>query len=150
MGGCLCCKRADVIDEDDIKIYQLSKVRFEEVGEPKYLFTKAKVIKVYDGDTFWIAAWQGNEIVRYKVRLYGVDCPEIRGGTEESKRKAQESKEYVVKQALGKIVDITVLNNIKDKYGRLLAKIRINGVDLTYDLITKGLGVPYFGGKKSG
>lgn len=146
MGNCYCKNK---------ELIELQKITFEEVKEQQYNFTKAKIIKVYDGDTFWIATWYNKEIIRFNVRLYGVDTPEMKGGDNESKEQARVAKEYVENFILNKIVDIEVMNNkkynnkiIKEKYGRLLAIIKINGIDLADDLIKKGYGKPYFGKKK--
>ncbi len=152
MGSCLSKKQSGLPSP---RHSQLELATYETTEQPDYRFTKAKVIKVYDGDTFWIAAWYNNEITRFCVRLYGIDCPEIRGGTEETKRAAQESKQFIIDHLYGRTVDIEVLNNrkvggkkITEKYGRLLAKIRYDGKDLAEEMIRLSLGKPYFGGHK--
>jgi len=58
----------------------------------------AKVIKVYDGDTFTVEAypWPGLE-AKASVRVDGVDTPEIRGKCEAEKKKAIEAREWKTK-----------------------------------------------------
>ena len=58
----------------------------------------AKVIKVYDGDTFTVEAypWPGLE-AKASVRVDGVDTPEIRGKCDEEKQKAIEAREWKTK-----------------------------------------------------
>ena len=55
-----------------------------------------RVIKVYDGDTITVAnklpIHNCNDIFRFSVRLNGIDCPEIRGKSDEEKQAAQLSK----------------------------------------------------------
>jgi len=157
--GSVCQKEES---RKDVLMHQrqiLQDIEYKECTELLYNFKEAKVIKVYDGDTFWVAAWFNSGIYRFKVRLWGIDCPEIRGGTEETKQAARESKQFVVDTVLGKIVGIDVLNHkvvdgkkVEEKYGRLLSKITydLNGKkhNLTEDMLRLKLGKPYFGGKK--
>ncbi len=58
----------------------------------------AKVVKVYDGDTFTVEAypWPGLE-AKASVRIDGVDTPEIRGKCDEEKHKAIEAREWKTK-----------------------------------------------------
>ncbi len=71
----------------------------------------AKVVKVYDGDTFTVEAypWPGLE-AKTSVRVNGVDTPEIRGKCEQEKQKAREARDFVKSLILGKVV---FLNNVK-------------------------------------
>jgi endonuclease YncB( thermonuclease family) len=163
MGSCLnypSCLRKDVSLED-AHIIQLQNLTFDEVDETTYTFKKAKVLKVYDGDTFWIAAWCDNRIQKFRVRLYGVDCSEMKGGTVETKLHAQKAKEYLEHKILNQIIDINVLNNklykdpkakkekrIREKYGRLLCIIHMDGINIADEIIKLGLGVAYYGGTK--
>ncbi len=56
----------------------------------------AKVIKVYDGDTFTVEAYPWPGITaNTSVRVDGVDTPEIRGQCEAEKRKAREARDFV-------------------------------------------------------
>lgn len=153
--GLYCCKNVVENNVENNKDFDLKDITYADTKEPVYDFKKAKVIKVYDGDTFWVATSYNNDIVRFSVRLYGVDTPEIKDKNKENKEKAKQAKEYVESLILNKIVDIEILNNkkyngkmVKEKYGRLLAIIKINGVDLAENLIEKGYGKPYYGGTK--
>lgn len=135
---------------------KLLHATYDNTPLPQYTFSKAKVVKVYDGDTFWIVAWDRGQLCKYSARLYGVNCSEMRGGTEETKNEARAAKQYVAKQIEGKIVEIKVLSNttvgnriIKEKYGRLLVSVTVDGVDLAASLISQNLGKPYTGGTKN-
>lgn len=106
---------------------------------------KAKILRVVDGDTFDAIIDLGfNILIRRKVRLYGVNTPEIKG---RSKKKGLEAKQRVIELVEGK--DVVLLSCLyDDKYGRCLAKIVIpdgSGKDLGEYLISEGLGVEYYG-----
>lgn len=141
--------------EEDIKMKQLSEITLNTVDEVVYRFTKAKVLKVYDGDSVTIAAHYGGQIVKFNVRIFGVDCDEMKGGTEQTKRNAKLAKKFVESKILNKIVDIDVLNNkmvdgkrLREKFGRLLAIIKVDGNDLANMLLEAGLARKYDGGHK--
>jgi endonuclease YncB( thermonuclease family) len=151
MGGC-ATKQPSL---EDVQMIQLQSCTDETVEEVIYRFTKAKVLKVYDGDSCTIAAHYGGQICKFNVRIFGIDCDEMKGGTEKTKHNARLAKKFVEKMILGKIVDINVLNNkivdgkkLKEKFGRLLATISIDGHDLANALLEAGLARKYYGGKK--
>ena len=135
---------------------KLENLTLDDTEDITYNFTNAKVLKVYDGDTITIGAWYDNGWKRFSVRVYGVDCAEIRGGTVDTKEQAQKAKKFVTELILNKVVGIEVLNNkvyhgskLVEKYGRLLANITTpNGDDLGKLLCDAGLAKPYFGGTK--
>jgi endonuclease YncB( thermonuclease family) len=141
---------------EDIRHRQLESCTYENTDEMTYRFTEAKVIGVYDGDTVIIAAFIGDQALRFNVRIYGIDCNEIKGGSTESKIEAQKAKKYVIDRLLNKIVKINVLNGqvingkkMREKYGRLIAIISIEGNSIADELLHLGLAKPYFGGNKS-
>lgn len=111
-------------------------------------FNKVSLASVYDGDTFkvYLACKYPIFCKSIPVRVRGVDCPEIRGGTPETKAAAKAVKAFT-KQFLrgGKIL---LRNCVRDKYFRLLCEIKVNGADLGTALIEHGHAVPYDGGTK--
>jgi len=111
--------------------------------------TSGKVISVYDGDTITVASkmpWEGSPLYRFGVRLGGVDCPEIKGKSENEKICAKLAKEHVRSLAYGKIVQ---LENVSvEKYGRILADVFVDGVSIGQSLLDNRLAVSYDGGKK--
>ncbi len=111
----------------------------------------AKVIKVYDGDTFTVEAypWPGLE-AKASVQVDGVDTPEIRGKCEAEKQKAIEARDFVKGLILGEVVQ---LENVKHgKYaGRVVAEVILDGGENLADkIISQGLGREYHGGKREG
>lgn len=111
--------------------------------------TGGKVIKVYDGDTITIASklpYENSLIYRFSVRIKGIDCPEIRTHNLEEKEIALLARTHVTELCLHKIV---VLKNLStEKYGRILADVYIDNINISDELIKNKLAVPYDGGKK--
>ena len=111
----------------------------------------AKVIRVYDGDTFTVEAYPWPGITaKASVRVNGVDTPEIRGKCESEKRKAIAAREFVKWLVLGEVV---FLQNVKyGKYaGRVVADVKLKGGDSLADkIISQGLGREYHGGAREG
>jgi endonuclease YncB( thermonuclease family) len=111
--------------------------------------TYGKVIKVYDGDTITIAAYIDSDpsvIYRFSVRLNGIDSPEIKGKTETEKKLAKQSRDALNNLIYGKIVK---LENISmEKYGRLLAIVMCDSINVNNWMLENKYAVPYDGGKK--
>ena len=117
---------------------------------------EAKVVRVIDGDTI-VVKIDGKIL---KVRLLGIDCPE----TEAHRNKPFEynsitnltyltewglkAKEFTKKHLEGKIVELEFdeTAGLRDKYGRLLAYVYVNGTDFNALLIEKGLARVYVEG----
>ena len=111
----------------------------------------AEVIEVVDGDTLDVRVriWLGQEVVT-RVRLSGVDTPELRGKCEREKRKAAEARDLLTRLVAGGAV---VLRDVAyDKYGgRVLATVaNAQGHPLAERLIAAGLARPYDGKARAG
>ena len=91
----------------------------------------AKVVGVSDGDT--ITVYDGREQTR--IRLDGIDCPET--GADFSQRAKQFTSEIV----FGKQVRIE--GKETDRYGRLVARIKVGGTDVSLALVEAGLAWHY-------
>jgi endonuclease YncB( thermonuclease family) len=117
--------------------------------------TKGRVIKVYDGDTITIATtlkYKKNffktisQKYRFNVRLAGIDCAEIRTQNEDEKKVAHFSKYKLSELILNKKVR---LNDVKlDKYGRLLAYVIYDDININSWMLEQNLAVKYDGKKK--
>ena len=84
----------------------------------------AKVIGVSDGDTITVL----RDRTSFKIRLYGVDCPE------NGQAYSQKSKKFTSDLCYRRIV--TVMPKTKDRFGRIVAKIFLeNGRDLSHEII---------------
>ena len=111
-------------------------------------FNKVSLASVYDGDTFRVHLNCKYRIFckSIPIRVRGVDCPEIKGGSNETKALAKQAKKFT-KNFLnsGKII---LRNCGRDKYFRLLCEVKVNGQDLSTELIKAGYAMPYDGGTK--
>jgi micrococcal nuclease len=113
---------------------------------------KAKVINVVDGDTIDVVIDLGFDI-KYstRVRLYGINTPETRSRNKKEKDAGLKAKcrltELLLNSEPGVIIR-TIKDDSVEKYGRLLANIFLNGVNVNELLLQEGLAVPYFGKNK--
>ena len=109
----------------------------------------ARVIEVIDGDTLMVRAkvWIGQEI-EIKVRLEGVDAPELGGKCERERTLAQRARALImVKVRDGKVL----LNRVQyGKYaGRVVARVETSaGEDLSAALLAANLARAYRGGRR--
>jgi micrococcal nuclease len=91
------------------------------------------VVSVVDGDTFDISpAVRGMD----RVRMIGVDTPEVYGGTEPC---GPEASEYTTRHLEGRRVTLGVGEDPKDPYGRLLAWVWLDGQMFNKMLVLAGL-----------
>lgn len=86
-----------------------------------------RVVRVADGDTITILD-AGK--VRHKVRLAGIDAPEKAQAFGESSHKS------LAELLAGKIVSVET--HKKDRYGRLVGKVLLDGHDVNVDQIRRG------------
>lgn len=107
----------------------------------------AQVLRVLDGDTFEALIHLGFGVVQlFRIRLEGVDTPELKGKTKAAALRAKEALRNLIE---GKNVFLRESAK-KDKYGRALARVETaEGQDLTEYLLKHRLGKKYDGGKKS-
>ena len=111
-------------------------------------FNKVELASVYDGDTFrvYLACKYKVFCKTIPIRVRGVDCPEIKGGSAQTKVFAKRAKTFT-KNFL-KSGKILLRNCGRDKYFRLLCDVKVHGQNLGEELIKAGHAVPYFGGTK--
>lgn len=117
------------------------------VSVPPQNFNKVRLASVYDGDTFkvYLSCHYPIFCKAIPVRVRGVDCPEMKGGTEETKAAARAARDFTMDFLKnGKIL---LRNCGRDKYFRLLCDVKVNGQSLAEALISAGHAVAYSGGK---
>lgn len=110
---------------------------------------QGRVIKVYDGDTITIAAflpYRESPLYRFSVRLNGIDTPEMRTNDPNEKKVAYEAQQALEKLVLGKIVSL--MDTGCDKYGRILATVYLDDLNLCQWMLDNHFAVPYDGGTK--
>ena len=106
-------------------------------------------VKNYDADTVTFNIPNVHPIIGSKIsiRVLGLDTAEVRGKTECEKKAAQISKKFVADE-LSKAKRIDLVEVGKDKYFRLLGRVKYDGKDLTEELLKRDMAYPYFGGTK--
>jgi endonuclease YncB( thermonuclease family) len=110
----------------------------------------AQVIDVIDGDTIVVKAriWLGHD-VETRIRLDGVDAPELKGKCESERLMAVAARALVAKLVEGGRV---VLRDIQyGKYaGRVVARVETpTGTDFSRALLQAGLGRAYDGRRRA-
>ena len=109
----------------------------------------AEVKKIIDGDTLDVLIDLGFKIFKHdRIRLFGVNTPEIRTSNVEEKKMGLAAKEFVNQWLItvGNKVIIETIIDKGEKYGRILARVwNEEGKCLNEDLIKSGLGKIYFG-----
>lgn len=112
--------------------------------------TEGIVVKVYDGDTITIVSklpYDASPLYSFSVRINNIDCPEIKGKTDDEKKCAEIAKNEVTKLILYKKVNLE--NVTTEKYGRVLADVIIDGVNIAEYLLANRLALSYDGGTKA-
>ena len=110
---------------------------------PTYVYHVKEVVRVIDGDTVDIIIDLGvYTTVRKRIRMLEIDTDELRGGTVDTKLRANLAKDRLI--ALLYYGDVYIQTNMYTtvKYGRLIGKFYIvNGdtiVDVNATLVEEG------------
>ena len=103
---------------------------------------KAHITKVYDGDTVTADVDLGFSVVLkgQKLRLIGINAPEIRGAEREKGLLARDRLRELI---LDKDVIIKTYKDKRGKYGRWLADIQIGDILVCETLLSEGLATHY-------
>jgi endonuclease YncB( thermonuclease family) len=115
-----------------------------------------KVLKVMDGDTIDIALHHEDtgKIFKHRVRLYGIDTPEMHPSLSDPNRAkeieaSKQAKEALTHRLLENDNLVIALFHTFDKYGRLMATLYDKqGEDINRWMITSGYAEEYFGKTK--
>jgi micrococcal nuclease len=91
-----------------------------------------RVVAVADGDTATVLA-AGN--VQHKVRLHGIDAPETRQPF------GARGREELAGLVHGKTVTVRPVD--RDRYGRTVARIEVDGTDVNLAMVAAGLAWHY-------
>ena len=84
-------------------------------------------LAVLDGDTIEVS----RDGSRVRIRLEGIDCPE------KDQPFAEEAKAFTAKLVSGKTVSL--IEKEKDTYGRTVARVFVDGRDVSVELLKAGL-----------
>lgn len=121
------------------------------ISKKKYTFPFTKyniyINEVIDGDTFFVTFIFNGSPFSIKIRLMGVDAPEISSKNPYEKKASLLIKEYLKKNIEGKY-GVTIMKKW-DKYGgRIVGSIMVDNVDISMLLISNKFGKSYEGCKK--
>lgn len=103
---------------------------------------RANVTSVYDGDTLTVDIDLGFSIImkQQTVRLARINAPELRGSTAELGIK---SRDALRDKVLGKSIVLKTIKDSREKYGRWLGEVWVDGVCINDWLLETGLAVRY-------
>ena len=105
---------------------------------------RGRVVRIADGDTITILSAAGRAgsmnppfpyATQHKIRLNGIDAPESHQAF------GQKSKQYLSSLVFGK--DVRVKYKSRDKYGRILGTIYVDGLDINLEMLRAGLAWHY-------
>jgi micrococcal nuclease len=95
---------------------------------------KATVLSVYDGDTITCNIQLGFDLYKLdKVRLSGIDAPEVRG---EERMEGLKSRDALRELTLGKV--LTLNYEGKGKYGRTIATLYLDTMNVCDWMVRNG------------
>ena len=101
---------------------------------------KVTPLRIHDGDTFGGEVDLGFHIKMFiTFRLEGLDTPEVVGA---EKAAGLVSKAFLVEK-LNNAKEVLVRTTKKEKYGRYIATVFCDGVNINEQLLKEGLAVPY-------
>lgn len=106
----------------------------------------AKIIKVYDGDTFYADLYNLPDIFAKNIgiRLIGIDTPELRGSDSCNKALAKAAQTFL-DQRLRSACHVELRNISRDKYFRIDAVVYVDSINLNQLMVEKGYAKVYTG-----
>ncbi len=117
----------------------LGNAALAQEDECRFYTYKARVTEVYDGDTITADIDLGFHVWLHgeKLRLFGIDTPEIRARANRPVNATEKARGLAARDALrdlilGKEVELCTIKDKKGKYGRYLARIMYDGLDVNY------------------
>lgn len=122
-----------------VAIFYTPIAKSREVIKCAYTYN-AKVVSVYDGDTITVDIDLGLKtfIKGEKIRLFGINAPEVRG---ESRAMGIISRDWLRAKILGKNIILKTIKDKKGKYGRYIGDIYIDGVNINTEIVSQGFAV---------
>ncbi len=106
---------------------------------------KYLVVNCHDGDTCRL---QSKDNISIKVRLIGIDAPEVTFRKKEGQPFGKESKEFINQMIKGK--EVTIKNYGLDIYGRNLAEIYYSNETVNIKMVENGFAEVYKSRKDQG
>lgn len=116
---------------------------FQELELDAYCFN------VHDTDTISVLFKYNQEVIKYNIRLMGLDAPELKSKDLNERELCIKGTEYLKQLILNKLIKVKTYKT--DKYGRMLGSISTldnNPININEDLIKKGYCREYHGDAK--
>ena len=109
----------------------------------------SKVISIYDGDTLRVNIDSFPDIIgkNIRIRLKGIDAPEIKGKCQKEIDLAIMARDYL-RNAINQSSQIELRNIERGKYFRIVGELYIDGENISNNLIKRKLAYYYNGRKK--
>lgn len=126
--------------------HPLSRLQNAPRIESRTFWVRARVVDVYDGDTFTVAFVQGCTILRRRCRCFGYDSPELRTKDRDEKAAAIAARDFLRQTLPTTVIPLQVVGY--DKYGRWLVVWYHKGKTLADIMIEARHAVPYDGKRK--
>ena len=110
-----------------------------------YTYNVKEIVKIYDGDTITVSIRLGfNITTKQTFRLANIDTPEIKG---DERPDGIISRDWL-RERLSKAMEnngivIKTYKDTKGKYGRYIAEIFVDGVNINKQLLAEGLASVY-------
>jgi micrococcal nuclease len=104
---------------------------------------EAKCVDVYDGDTITVVMKPkiDTKYSKFKIRLLGIDTPEIRTRDIEEKQLGYIARDFLQQKILNKIV--TIKCGEFGNFGRLLGVVLLDDENINELMLADGYAVPY-------
>tara|TARA_B110000967_G_C18473605_1_gene358594 strand:- start:244 stop:579 length:336 start_codon:yes stop_codon:yes gene_type:complete len=101
---------------------------------------KATIESIYDGDTVTctIDCGFGVKLTKQKIRLYGINCPEMRG---DNKVKGKESRDALRVKLMNKTILLKTIKDKKGKYGRYLGILYLGDENINDWIVDNNYGI---------
>ncbi len=99
---------------------------------------EGEVSRVIDGDTVALTTREGTKL---RVRLYGIDAPEVRHEKTAGQPYGKEAKEALTALALGRRVTVEIVDI--DVHGRTVGIVHRSGVDINLEMVRSGYAWAY-------
>lgn len=107
---------------------------------------RCRIISVIDGDT--LRSWCAGRGVE-RLRLAGVDTPELYSPSCAAEYARAQAATWALRRILLAAGEVTIFPQGEDRYGRVLARVMVDGRSLSDRLVFAGHGRRYDGGARA-
>ena len=94
---------------------------------------QGKILHIHDGDTFTFGVYREGVPYKFNCRVRDIDTPELWGSPPTEKRMATYARTKLEELIKDKIVTFTKID--LDKYGRILAEVTVDGINVSAEMI---------------